>query len=416
MEDNQDIEWRRDLLQSARTGITMTTSGGSERHDDSGVSAGVIGDYRLVRELGRGGMGKVFLATSPSGDEVALKTVIFPEGLDPRARWETVERFQREARAARSLSHPSICQVLDIGADGDTFFIVLEFLKGKTLRQIVSDDGPVPPIRALEIMRQVCEGLAYAHDQGIIHRDIKPDNIMVLEDGGAKLMDFGLASIVHETGVTQTGTALGTFPYMSPEQARGEKLDARSDIFSLGATFYEVVTGRRAFQGDAPGAIIAEVLGKDPDMSLLPTSLTRIIGRCLRKDPTYRFQSIGELLAGLGAPGAAPASGGTMVLGQTATLPGQPAGAAPASAAPSTPMGSGLVSPEDVKRAMGDAPKGLLCSKCKEKLSETDAVCWRCGTPNPVMASRRHEKKVQKTVEDALRGYQPRKKKGWFRR
>ncbi len=378
------------------------------------MSADVLGDYRLVRELGRGGMGKVFLATSPSGDEVALKTVIFPEGLDPRARWETVERFQREARAARSLSHPSICQVLDIGADGDTFFIVLEFLKGRSLRQALAEDGPLPPSRALEVMRQVCEGLAYAHAQGIIHRDIKPDNIMVLDEGGAKLMDFGLASIVHETGVTQTGTALGTFPYMSPEQTRGEKLDARSDIFSLGATFYEVVTGKRAFQGEAPGAIIAEVIGKDPDMSLVPVSLARVIGRCLRKHPSYRFQNMGEVLSALGAPGAAPASGGTMVMPGAATQPGR--AAAPSSAAPSTPMGSGLISPEDVKRAMGDAPKGIVCPKCKEPLSDTDAVCWRCGTPNPVMASRRHEKKVQKTVEEALRGYQPRKKKGWFRR
>ena len=208
------------------------------------MSLGNIADYTLKRELGQGGMGKVYLARSSDGHDVALKTIIIPEGINARARWEAVERFQREARAARSLTHDSICQVLDTGADGETFFIVMEYLDGQSLRERIEETGSLPVERSVQIMFEVCDALAYAHDQGIIHRDIKPDNIMVLRGGRAKIMDFGLASIVYETGMTQTGTMMGTISYMSPEQARGEKLDVRSDIFSLGVTFYEMLTGK----------------------------------------------------------------------------------------------------------------------------------------------------------------------------
>jgi hypothetical protein len=192
-----------------------------------------IAGYTITREHARGGMGTVYQALSPEGAMVAIKTVLWPESVDPRTRWEAIERFQREARAASSLSHPNICQVLDFGADEDSLYIVMEFLEGNTVRQLIGDAGAIKVDRAVEIVSSVGEALAHAHDQGIIHRDVKPENIMILRGGQAKLTDFGLASVASQQTMTMPGTTMGTMSYMSPEQVRGEKVDARSDIFSL---------------------------------------------------------------------------------------------------------------------------------------------------------------------------------------
>ncbi len=385
------------------------------------MSLGKIADYALIRELGQGGMGKVFLANSPQGTDVALKTILFPEGLNARARWETVERFQREARAARTLDHPNICQVLDIGADADTFFIVMEYLDGQSLRQQIDASGAIDPGRSVGIMFDVCDALAYAHDKGVIHRDIKPDNIMVLASGQAKLMDFGLAAIVHETGVTQTGTMMGTFSYMSPEQARGEKLDARSDIFSLGATCYEMLTGRQAFQGEGPGAVLNEILNKEVELVAgLPPAVSRVLNRCLRKQPSYRFGNVSEIASALRAGGFTPAqpetptAQGTMVLPDRAPeaappAPGRAAPApGPAAASPSSPV-------QRARRARQSAPD-LRCPKCGEGLTASTPSCWRCGTPNPNIARRKTFHESQVAINEALKDLKPRKKRGWLRR
>jgi serine/threonine-protein kinase len=371
-------------------------------------------------------MGKVFLASSPDGAEVALKTVVFPEGLNARARWETVERFQREARAARSLDHPNICQVLDIGAEADTFFIVMEYLKGRSLREEIDSSGAIPLERSAAIMFQVCDALAYAHDKGIVHRDIKPDNIMALQSGQAKLMDFGLAAIVYESGVTQTGTMMGTFAYMSPEQARGEKLDARSDIFSLGATFYEMLTGQQPFQGEAPGAVLNEILTKEVEhVSGLPPAVSRALNKCLRKQPSYRFQNVGEIASALRTAGftpaerEAPTAQGTMVLpgqaSQTAASPSErsaPASSAPAAGqtAPDTP------SPGQRAQRTGRTTPDLRCPKCGEGMAASTPSCWRCGTPNPSLARRKTFHESQVAINEALKDFKPRKKRGWLRR
>lgn len=367
-----------------------------------------LAGYTVTRELGQGGMGKVLQALSPQGQTVAIKTMLLPEGIDARARWETVERFQREARAARSLVHPNIVQVLDIGADQDTFFIVMEYLDGQTVRELIELAGAITLDRAVDIMTVACEALAYAHDQDIIHRDVKPDNIMVLRNGLVKLTDFGLAAIVTERGVTQTGTVMGTFYYMSPEQARGEKLDARSDIFSLGATFYEMLTGQPPFPGDSPAAVLSKILNSDPPLVQgLPPHVSRTLGRCLRKQPQYRFQNAREIIASLRAGEA-----GTSVT-RTAVVPGRPITPPPAAPAPgsvgsATPSGGVAFS-----RSAAETPMpGFRCSKCGERMDPKVAACWQCGAPNSLMAQRTERAKRQQQINQALSGFSPNKKGG----
>ncbi len=272
-----------------------------------------IADYTIIRELGRGGMGAVFQALSPSGATVALKTVTWPQTSDARARWEAIERFQREARAARALTHLNICQVLDFGAEQDTLFIVMEFLDGQSLRELIQSAGAIRPERAVEIVTAVCEGLGQAHQHGVVHRDIKPENIMVLRRGQVKLTDFGLASVAAEAAASETGRMVGTLCYLSPEQVHGEPVDVRSDIFSLGATFYEMLTGKRAFQAEERAAVIRQILTADPpSVAGLPTRVSETLQRCLRKRPQARFQSVQEMLATL--TGRAPAPDATRLL------------------------------------------------------------------------------------------------------
>jgi serine/threonine protein kinase len=369
-----------------------------------------VGDYTVTRVIGQGGMGRVVQALSPDGSTVAVKTVVWPEGLNSRARWETVERFQREARAARSLTHPNIVRVLDIGADQDTFFIVMEFLDGQSVRELISIAGSVKVDRAVEIIRSACEALAFAHDQGVIHRDIKPDNIMVLRNGTVKLTDFGLASILYERGVTQTGTIMGTFAYMSPEQTKGEKLDPRSDIFSLGATFYEMVTGRQAFQAEGPAALVHKIVTEDPPpVSALPPHISRCLSKCLRKQPAYRFQNAREIIAALNV--AAPAADNriTAVLDRSAA----PVGIAPTLRVPQRP-GQAEAAAEAAKP--GARAPDWRCGKCHEPLVRNAATCWRCGTPNPAMAQRTAHKQYGTELMSALQDLKSPDKKSIWRR
>lgn len=416
--------------------MAQAGGGGDAGREVRALSLGNIADYTLKRELGQGGMGTVYLARSSEGRDVALKTIIFPEGLNARARWEAVERFQREARAARSLTHDNICQVLDTGADGETFFIVMEYLDGQSLRERIQETGPLPVERSVQIMFDVCDALAYAHDQGIVHRDIKPDNIMVLRGGRAKIMDFGLASIVYETGMTQTGTMMGTISYMSPEQTRGEKLDARSDVFSLGVTFYEMLTGRQAFEGEAPGAVLHAISNKEVEpVSGLPPAVSRTLNKCLRKRPPYRFQNVREIIAALRTTGIQPVSEGAQetVPKGTIVMPGSAPSASVVPPIPpptaSTPPPAASTPPPAAKPAPSPVPSatpppaasagkqaGFKCSKCGEWLAERTASCWKCGTPNPAISVRKSRSQSQSAISEALQSYKPPKKRGWFGR
>ena len=273
-----------------------------------------ISHYRIVEQLGAGGMGVVFKAQDTRLDRaVALK--FLPEKLaqEPQA----LERFRREARAASALNHPGICTIYDVGEEDGRAFIAMEFLDGETLRNHIHGK-PLPVAEILELGIEIAEALDAAHAEGIIHRDIKPANIFVNKRGRAKVLDFGLAKLVpkgvavgdagsgfESSGSTSiAGLISGTPSYMSPEQVRGDELDARSDIFSLGLVLYEMATGRQAFGGGTGGAIIEAVLTKPPVSARIinpdiPPALEAIINQALQKDREQRYQHAPDMLADL---------------------------------------------------------------------------------------------------------------------
>jgi serine/threonine-protein kinase len=228
---------------------------------------------------------------------VALK-VLFPELSVDRA---FVERFRREAQAAANLSHPNIVPVFDWGEDGGTYFIVMEFIDGRALSSILRGAGPMHPDRAAEIASDVAIALAYAHRHGVVHRDVKPGNVLITEDGIVKVTDFGIARAINtEESLTQTGAVMGTATYFSPEQAEGMGVDARSDIYSLGVVLFEMVTGRPPFLGDTPVAVASKHVRENPPTPreinpAVPPDLEAIILKCLAKAPEYRYATGDDL-------------------------------------------------------------------------------------------------------------------------
>ncbi len=273
------------------------------------LSAGLrLGSYEILSPLGAGGMGEVYRARDTKLDrDVALK--VLPEHLanDPAA----LARFEREAKAIAALSHPSILSIFDFGDQGGIAYAVTELLEGETLRGRLSG-GPIPARKAAEYGVAMAQGLAAAHEKGIVHRDLKPENVFVTRDGRVKLLDFGLARVLPaalrgsgsasstDDGATEPGAILGTVGYMSPEQVRGESVDHRSDIFSFGAVFYEMLTGRRAFRRDSAVETMMAVLHEEPPelregSRTLPAELVEIVIHCLEKNPEERFQSARDL-------------------------------------------------------------------------------------------------------------------------
>ncbi|MBI2467412.1 MAG: protein kinase, partial [Candidatus Rokubacteria bacterium] len=260
-----------------------------------------IGRYEIVERIGRGGMGTVYKAKDPKlGRHVALKVI----SGDSDATDELKTRFYREAQACATLSHPNVVTVYDLGEDDGRLFIVMEFLDGEELKHVIAQRKPLALEDKLDLMVQVCEGLHYAHQKGIIHRDIKPGNIFVLRTGQAKILDFGLARIASsDPGLTRTGLIMGTLRYMSPEQARG-RVDQRSDIFSVGAVFYEFLSYRPAFASEDPMEILELLRTTDPlPLSevdpTVPRELSAVIERALRKDPAQRFPDLAQMRAQL---------------------------------------------------------------------------------------------------------------------
>ncbi len=265
-----------------------------------------IGHYQILSLLGAGGMGEVYLAQDTKLDrQIALK--LLPARFLQDA--EQVRRFEREARAASALNHPNILTIHEIGEAESIHYIVSEFVEGKTLRERLRH-GPLSIGEARAIAEQVAGALSVAHKAGIIHRDIKPENLMVRPDGLVKVLDFGLAKLTERPAVrpevdsggetlvqlsTELGMVIGTVSYMSPEQARGQKVDERSDIFSLGVVLYEMIAGRRPFEGATKSDVIAALLTAEPpplrqDCAEAPAELERIIGKCLRKDREDRYR------------------------------------------------------------------------------------------------------------------------------
>ena len=255
------------------------------------------GRYEIMEELGRGGMGIVYKAKDGKLKRtVALKFLTFESTCDPQAK----ERFCREAQAAAALDHPNICTVHEIDEVEGNMFISMAFVEGESLRSRI-ERGPLKLDEAMSIGLQVAEGLKEAHKKGIVHRDIKSANIMVTETGQAKIMDFGLATIRGGPLLTKEGVTMGTIAYMSPEQARGEKVDHRSDIWSFGVVLYEMLSGRLPFGGEHDQAVVYAILNKPPrpvtDLHTeVPASLGQVVGKALEKNPEQRYQQIDELL------------------------------------------------------------------------------------------------------------------------
>jgi tRNA A-37 threonylcarbamoyl transferase component Bud32 len=273
-----------------------------------GLSAGTqLGPYEVIDLLGAGAMGEVYRARDTRlRRQVALK-VLPPQISDDPVR---LRRFEQEARAAGALNHPNIVAIHDVGHQEGAPYVVSELLEGETLRERLGG-APLPPRKAVEYGVQIARGLAAAHEKGVVHRDLKPDNIFITRDGGVKILDFGLARVdrpfddeaTSEAGaraLTGSGTVLGTVGYMSPEQVRGEAADHRSDVFSFGAVLYEMLTGKRAFKGRSAIETMNSILREDPPPLTqtnpgLPPALERVVDHCLEKSPAERFQSARDL-------------------------------------------------------------------------------------------------------------------------
>jgi serine/threonine-protein kinase len=307
-----------------------------------------LGRYRVVRELGRGAMGVVYLAEDESLQrQVAVKTLLLPEEENSAERRNLEARFIQEAKAAGGLNHPGIITIHDLGREGDWLYIAMELLEGTELKDRMQA-GPMPLDEALDIAAQVASALSVAHARGVVHRDIKPGNIMLLVERHAKIMDFGIARMKSSDVRTQSGTMMGSPKYMSPEQVGGHPVDHRSDIFSLGVLLYEMVSGQPAFAAENLGALLNAIM-RAPPPSLaevrpdIPAPLELVIARAMQKNPQARYQDAAEMARDI-------------VQCRSLVARSRPAGSS-ASAAPSDPYASTLAS--DSTQLIERPPEGL---------------------------------------------------------
>ncbi|NND73245.1 MAG: protein kinase, partial [Rhodothermales bacterium] len=266
-----------------------------------------LAHYEIESQLGQGGMGVVYLARDTKLDRVvAIKFLTADLTVDDTAR----ERFIREAKAAAAIQHETICAIHEIGEteSGETY-IVMPHYEGRTLKELIGE-GPLEPMRAMSIAQQIAGGLAAAHAKGVVHRDIKPGNVLVDARGRVKILDFGLAKLSGQMDLTRSKSSVGTVPYMAPEQLLAKTIDERTDIWALGALMYEMLTGRRAFEGEYEQAVSYAIVNTEPPpphehVAGIPAGVENIVMKCLAKDPGKRYQSVGELLSEIDVPTAA---------------------------------------------------------------------------------------------------------------
>lgn len=261
------------------------------------TGATIAGRYQIIEELGKGGMGRVYKVLDKEVNaKVALKLIKAEIAADKH----TIERFRNELKTARDISHKNVCRMYDLNKEAGTYYLTMEYVPGEDLKSMIRMSGQLGVGTAISIAKQVCEGLAEAHRLGVIHRDLKPSNIMIDREGHVRIMDFGIARSLKAKGITGAGVMIGTPEYMSPEQVEGKDVDQRSDIYSLGAILYEMMTGRVPFEGDTPftiGVKHKSEIPKDPKVfnPHLPDDLSRVIIKCLEKDKEKRYQNSEEL-------------------------------------------------------------------------------------------------------------------------
>ncbi len=282
--------------------VAGSASASPSRLQEPQVGALFAGRYEIQSVLGKGGMGIVYKAQDRDLDDVVAIKTLRSEALsaDPTL----LDRFKQEIRLARKITHPNILRTHDLGETNGLRYLSMEFVKGITLKHLIEQDQLLPVPVALRIAKQMCAGLAAAHEVGVIHRDIKPQNIIMEPNGSLKLMDFGIARLTQERGMTATGLVVGTPDYMSPEQARGLALDFRSDIYSMGVVLYEMFTGSLPFEGDTPLAVVLKHVQENapPPQAKNPKidpKIAAIILKCMQKKPEDRFQSVNELYEAL---------------------------------------------------------------------------------------------------------------------
>jgi serine/threonine-protein kinase len=325
-----DLREKEQMISFLREGMTVMKKGSGVTADEGDISDAATkalpatlsgsaatvpkgsqfaGRYDILGTLGKGGMGVVYRARDRQLDEVVALKVVRPEVL--KADPSLLDRFKQEIKLARRITHHNVLRTHDFGETGGTPYISMEYLEGVTLKDLVKSKGALPVGVGLRVAKQMCQGLEAAHQQGVVHRDIKPQNMLILpETGEVKIMDFGIARVSEvkagAAGLTSTGMVMGTPDYMPPEQAQGQPADFRSDIYSLGVVLFEIFTGRMPFDGDTPMAVVLNHIQKAPPSPRsanprLPVELERVILRCLEKSPARRYQKVDELLDDLTA-------------------------------------------------------------------------------------------------------------------
>lgn len=266
------------------------------------VNGKIIGNrYEIVETIGKGGMAIVYKAKCLKLNRYVALKVLRPEFREDK---DFITRFKAEAQSAASLSHPNIVSVYDVGQDGDLNYIVMEYVEGVTLKQYMAAKGVIPWREAVDYAAQICAGLEHAHKNGIIHKDIKPHNIMITREGTLKITDFGIAKVISSSTITTGNTTMGSVHYFSPEQARGGYTDYKTDIYSLGVVLYEMVTGRLPFDGDSAIAIAMQHIEKEPIPptelnSEMPESLENVIRKAMSKEQALRYDSVTEMMVDL---------------------------------------------------------------------------------------------------------------------